>query len=225
MRKLGEWIDDPSTKHLHVIERVATLHSRFMAIFPWAKESGRTIRVASNLLLAGRRLPDRDRPLDRSPALLRVAARRSPRPDLALPRGGADHRRDRDARLRRGPEGPDEAAQQEVRRHRRRRRDAEVEACHARSRRHAAADHPRRRAGDRVRALGRPGGQNVNKVSSKVDLRWNPMTSAALRDDDRAWLLAAAAQPAHQRRHADRHLDGDARSDQEPRRRARASSR
>jgi len=42
MRKLGEWIDDPATKHLHAIERVATLHSRFMGIFPWAKESGRT---------------------------------------------------------------------------------------------------------------------------------------------------------------------------------------
>jgi len=51
MRKLGEWIDDPATKHLHVIERVAALHSKFMAIFPWAKESGRTIRIASNLLL------------------------------------------------------------------------------------------------------------------------------------------------------------------------------
>ena len=51
MRKLGEWIDDPANKHLHVIEKVATLHSKFMAIFPWAKESGRTIRVASNLLL------------------------------------------------------------------------------------------------------------------------------------------------------------------------------
>src|ERR1041384_7885160 len=36
---------------------------------------------------------------------------------------------------------------------------------------------------------GGPGGQNVNKVSSKVELRWNPSTSAALTDDDRAWLL------------------------------------
>jgi Fic family protein len=51
MRKLGEWLDEPENKEMHVIERVATLHSKFMAIFPWAKESGRAIRVVSNLLL------------------------------------------------------------------------------------------------------------------------------------------------------------------------------
>jgi ribosome-associated protein len=36
---------------------------------------------------------------------------------------------------------------------------------------------------------GGPGGQNVNKVASKVELRWNPGTSAALTDDERAWLV------------------------------------
>jgi ribosome-associated protein len=37
---------------------------------------------------------------------------------------------------------------------------------------------------------GGPGGQNVNKVSSKAELRWNPTTSAALSDADRSWLVA-----------------------------------
>ena len=36
---------------------------------------------------------------------------------------------------------------------------------------------------------GGPGGQNVNKVSSKAELRWNPVHSTALGADDRAWLL------------------------------------
>ncbi|MBL8621501.1 MAG: aminoacyl-tRNA hydrolase [Myxococcales bacterium] len=36
---------------------------------------------------------------------------------------------------------------------------------------------------------GGSGGQNVNKVSSKVELRWCPVTSRALTEADRAWLL------------------------------------
>lgn len=36
---------------------------------------------------------------------------------------------------------------------------------------------------------GGPGGQNVNKVASKVELRWHPGASAVLSERDRAWLL------------------------------------
>jgi ribosome-associated protein len=40
---------------------------------------------------------------------------------------------------------------------------------------------------------GGPGGQNVNKVSSKVELRWNPASSSALAEADRIWLLERLA--------------------------------
>lgn len=40
---------------------------------------------------------------------------------------------------------------------------------------------------------GGPGGQNVNKVASKVELRWHPATSTALTERDRAWLLERLA--------------------------------
>lgn len=38
-----------------------------------------------------------------------------------------------------------------------------------------------------------PGGQNVNKVASKVELRWSPVRSRALGEADRAWLLERLA--------------------------------
>src|SRR6185369_4085753 len=41
---------------------------------------------------------------------------RSPRADLAVPRGGADHRRDRDAGVRRGQQEPGQAPPQARRR-------------------------------------------------------------------------------------------------------------
>jgi ribosome-associated protein len=40
---------------------------------------------------------------------------------------------------------------------------------------------------------GGPGGQNVNKVASKVQLRWTPATSAAFSEADRGWLLKKLA--------------------------------
>jgi len=39
-----------------------------------------------------------------------------------------------------------------------------------------------------VRSSG-PGGQNVNKTSSKVELRWSPASSRVLREEDRQRLL------------------------------------
>ena len=51
MRKLGKWLEDPDTRSYHPIERVALTHFKIMEIFPWAKQSGRVARIASNLLL------------------------------------------------------------------------------------------------------------------------------------------------------------------------------
>ena len=40
---------------------------------------------------------------------------------------------------------------------------------------------------------GGPGGQNVNKVASKVELRWTPATSRAFSDVDRHYLMSRLA--------------------------------
>ncbi len=40
---------------------------------------------------------------------------------------------------------------------------------------------------------GGPGGQNVNKVSSKATLRWRPAESPSLREPDRSRILAVLA--------------------------------
>lgn len=43
-----------------------------------------------------------------------------------------------------------------------------------------------------VRSTG-PGGQNVNKLSTKVELRWTPGTSSALSESQREYLLQRLA--------------------------------
>lgn len=49
-----------------------------------------------------------------------------------------------------------------------------------------------------VRSSG-PGGQNVNKVNSKVELRWNATKSRALSDDVRERLLSRFARRVNRR--------------------------
>lgn len=51
MEEFGEWMVDRMTGMLHPVERVAETHHRLMAIFPWAKQSGRCARIVSNLML------------------------------------------------------------------------------------------------------------------------------------------------------------------------------
>lgn len=51
MRKLCEWLDDEGTETLHPVVRAAGAHHRLMAIYPWAKNSGKVARLLMNLLL------------------------------------------------------------------------------------------------------------------------------------------------------------------------------
>lgn len=51
MKKLGEWLDEDTTKRMHPVERAARAHFRLMNVFPWTKNSGRVARILSNLIL------------------------------------------------------------------------------------------------------------------------------------------------------------------------------
>lgn len=57
MRKLGEWLESSQFKTLHAIDKVAQLHWRLMAIFPWSKETGRLARIVSNFILEQENYP------------------------------------------------------------------------------------------------------------------------------------------------------------------------
>lgn len=52
---------------------------------------------------------------------------------------------------------------------------------------------PRAELSVRTARSGGPGGQHVNKTSSKVELRWNVLESGALTEPDREWLLKRLA--------------------------------
>ncbi len=51
MKEFVEWLEVARERFAPPIELMADIHLRFMAIFPWAKQSGRCARIASNLLL------------------------------------------------------------------------------------------------------------------------------------------------------------------------------
>jgi Fic family protein len=51
MRKFSQFLGEAQTRQMHPVERVARTHHTLMAIFPWAKETGRCARIISNVLL------------------------------------------------------------------------------------------------------------------------------------------------------------------------------
>ncbi len=57
MEELKTWLEKPSTRQRHPVERAAETHYRIMSIFPWAKQSGRLARIISNLILRKARYP------------------------------------------------------------------------------------------------------------------------------------------------------------------------
>jgi Fic family protein len=51
IRKLGEWMELPSWRAMHPIERAVDTHHRVMAIYPWTKYTGQVSRILANLIL------------------------------------------------------------------------------------------------------------------------------------------------------------------------------
>src|SRR5690606_12422315 len=51
MRKFSEFLDSGESKLHHPVEHVAMMHHQLMQIFPWAKHTGKTARIASNMML------------------------------------------------------------------------------------------------------------------------------------------------------------------------------
>ena len=50
MRVFGQWLEDEFLT-LHPIDKAVQFHWQLMAVFPWAKETGRLARIVSNLIL------------------------------------------------------------------------------------------------------------------------------------------------------------------------------
>src|SRR5215467_12414476 len=51
MKKLGEWLEEDSTRRMHPVERAARVHFKLMSVYPWTQNTGRVARLLSNLML------------------------------------------------------------------------------------------------------------------------------------------------------------------------------